>query len=71
VNWAKVDPDLDPVRDHPRFKAMLAAAEARLAQVASDRPWAIDPDAALAGTPAFQSLKVLYVAAVGAKWNVA
>jgi adenylate cyclase len=38
VNWAKVDPDLDSVRDHPRFKAMLAAAEARLAQVASDRP---------------------------------
>ncbi len=32
VNWVKTDPDLDPVRDHPRFKAMLAAAEARLAQ---------------------------------------
>ena len=31
VNWAKVDPDLDPVRDHPRFKAMIASAEARLA----------------------------------------
>ena len=31
VNWAKVDPDLDPVRDHPRFKAMMAQADARLA----------------------------------------
>ncbi len=31
VSWAKVDADLDPVRDHPRFKAMVAAAEARLA----------------------------------------
>src|SRR5438034_1187011 len=32
LNWVKTDPDLDPIRDHPRFKAMLAAAEARLAQ---------------------------------------
>jgi adenylate cyclase len=32
VNWAKTDPDLDTIRDHPRFKAMLAAAEARSAQ---------------------------------------
>jgi len=32
VNWAKSDPDLDPIRDNPRFKAMLAAAEARLAK---------------------------------------
>jgi adenylate cyclase len=31
LNWARTDPDLDPVRDHPRFKAMFAAAEARLA----------------------------------------
>jgi adenylate cyclase len=31
LNWVKTDPDLDPIRDHPRFKAMLAAAEARLA----------------------------------------
>jgi hypothetical protein len=30
VNWAKVDPDLDAVREHPRFKAMLAKADARL-----------------------------------------
>jgi adenylate cyclase len=29
---AKIDPDLDAVRDHPRFKAMIAAADARLAQ---------------------------------------
>ena len=31
VNWSKTDSDLDPVREHPRFKAMLAAAETRLA----------------------------------------
>lgn len=30
-NWTKVDPDLDAIRDDPRFKAMLADAEARLA----------------------------------------
>ena len=29
VNHAKVDPDLDPIRDNSRFKAMLAKAEAR------------------------------------------
>ena len=32
MNWVKTDPDLDAIRDHPRFKAMLAAAEVRLAQ---------------------------------------
>jgi adenylate cyclase len=32
VNSAKTDPDLDLIREHPRFKAMVAAAEARLAQ---------------------------------------
>jgi adenylate cyclase len=32
VNWAKTDPDLDLIRDHPRFKAILAGAEARVAQ---------------------------------------
>ncbi len=32
LNWVKSDPDLDSVRDNPRFKAMLASAEARLAQ---------------------------------------
>jgi adenylate cyclase len=32
LGWTKSDPDLDPVREHPRFKAMVAAAEARLAQ---------------------------------------
>ncbi len=31
LNHAKVDGDFDPIRDHPRFQAMLAAAEARLA----------------------------------------
>ena len=32
LNWTRMDPDLDLIRDHPRFKALLAAAEARLAQ---------------------------------------
>jgi len=35
VLWAKVDPDLDEVRDHPRFKDMIAQADVRLA-IASD-----------------------------------
>jgi adenylate cyclase len=33
LRWAKVDPDLDPLRAHPRFKALVAASEARLAAV--------------------------------------
>jgi adenylate cyclase len=32
MRWMKTDPDLDAVRDHPRFRAMLAAADARLSQ---------------------------------------
>ena len=32
LDHTKVDPDLDPLREHPRFKAMVAAAEARLAK---------------------------------------
>ncbi len=31
VNWAKVDPDLNVVRQDPRFTAMMAKADARLA----------------------------------------
>jgi len=31
LNHAKGDPDLEPLRTDPRFKAMIAAAEARLA----------------------------------------
>jgi adenylate cyclase len=31
LNHAKADPDLDPLRGDPRFKAMIAAAEKRLA----------------------------------------
>ncbi len=35
LNHAKADPDLDSLRDNPRFKAMIAAAEARLAPPAN------------------------------------
>ena len=31
LNHAKADPDLDTIRDHPRFKAAIAAAEVRVA----------------------------------------
>jgi len=31
LNHAKIDPDLDPLRGHPSFRAMAAGAEARLA----------------------------------------
>jgi hypothetical protein len=31
LNHAKADPDLDSIRDDPRFAEMIAAAEARLA----------------------------------------
>jgi adenylate cyclase len=31
LEYAKTDPDLDPIRDDPRFAAMVTAAEARLA----------------------------------------
>jgi adenylate cyclase len=31
VSYAKIDPDLDPIRHDPRFQAMIAEAEARMA----------------------------------------
>ena len=30
VTYAEIDPDIDPVRNHPRFNAMIEAARARL-----------------------------------------
>jgi adenylate cyclase len=30
LNWWKIDPDLNPIRDHPRFRALMATAEARV-----------------------------------------
>ena len=35
LNWTKSDADLDSIREHPRFKAMNAEAEARLAAAGS------------------------------------
>jgi adenylate cyclase len=35
LNHAKADPDLDPLRNDPRFKAMVATAETRLAAASS------------------------------------
>jgi adenylate cyclase len=34
LNHTKADPDLDPLREDPRFQAMIAAAETRLAAAA-------------------------------------
>jgi adenylate cyclase len=34
LNWAKSDSDFDSVREHPRFVAMVSAAEQRLAKAA-------------------------------------
>ena len=36
LNWMRTDPDMDPLRDDPRFRAMFAAAEARLAREQPD-----------------------------------
>jgi len=31
ISWLSIEPDLDSLREHPRFKAMMAAAQARIA----------------------------------------
>ena len=36
LDHSKADPDLDPLRDDPRFQAMVAAAEKRL-EAATER----------------------------------
>jgi adenylate cyclase len=33
LEWAKTDPDMNPLREDPRFQAMITGAEARLAAV--------------------------------------
>jgi len=38
LDHTKVDPDLDPLREHPRFKAMVAAATNHLANGADGTP---------------------------------
>ncbi|HEY5070616.1 MAG TPA: TIR domain-containing protein [Caulobacteraceae bacterium] len=38
LNWAKEDPDLEPLGGDPRFSAMVAAAEARLAALDGAAP---------------------------------
>lgn len=44
VRRADLDPDLDPIRDHPHFREIYAASMARLAQI--DAEQAITPTAA-------------------------
>jgi adenylate cyclase len=36
--WVEGDPDLDPVRDHPAFKALLEEARTRIAAEAATKP---------------------------------
>jgi adenylate cyclase len=36
IDWTKVDPDFDAIRNHPRFVAMIARADARLARGAME-----------------------------------
>ena len=31
LEWVKTDPDMNPLREDPRFQAMIAEAEARVA----------------------------------------
>jgi len=35
IRHLEADPDMDPIRDHPRFKRMLAAAKQRLGMAAA------------------------------------
>jgi adenylate cyclase len=37
VNWMKTDPDLASLHDHPRFKALIACGEARLAAAQAEQ----------------------------------
>ena len=30
IRHAEIDPDMDPIREHPRFVAMIASAKQRL-----------------------------------------
>lgn len=48
VNWAHGEADLDPVREHPGFRALVAAAQARLG---TNSPLAGEGGPALFGQP--------------------
>ena len=37
VNWMEEDSDLVPLREHPRFKALIARGEARLVAIQADK----------------------------------
>jgi adenylate cyclase len=41
VRNARTDPDFAGLRDDPRFQAMIAAAEARLAAAGETGPWGV------------------------------
>ena len=37
LTWVKRDPDLAPLRNHPRYKALVARAEARYSAFQADK----------------------------------
>ena len=48
IRRADIDPDLDPVREHPRFKAMYGAAMERIARLDAEKAQTSPPAAAAA-----------------------
>jgi adenylate cyclase len=37
INWVKPDPDLTPLHDHPRYRALIARLEEKLAAVRAEQ----------------------------------